>query len=226
MRKSDLLYERSKEYRDLLDKISDSIREEDHYGNENNFIAAADAGLRTWDSLKNLMMLSNVKNICDLDYHSGYDLLYWASSLSNNLHNAAIKDISFLEKKHAFCKEYIEMHKDYLSKGMRNLGNIRRAFAECYIDSGDFEMFDGLYTKWLQKEPDWGWGWIGWSDSYWLFTRKNKKNLEKALSILEQGLAVKGVDDKNHMIDRLNQLKSEMLNQPSLSVREELDEIN
>ena len=92
---------------------------------------------------------------------------------------------------------------------MRNLGNIRRAYAECYFDEGNLEIFDGLYTKWLKNEPDWGWGWIGWSDSYWLFAGKNKKNLKKAFSILEQGLAIKDVEDKNHIIDRLNSLEKE-----------------
>jgi len=44
------------------------------------------------------------------------------------------------------------------------------------------------------------------------FLQKNKPNFEKALSILEKGLAIKEVHDKNHMIARLNSLKKEMLN--------------
>lgn len=210
MKKSDLLYKRSKSYRDLMDKIHDSIEEESRHEKVDDPIAAADTGLRTWAYLKNLMAVLNAKNICDIEHETLYDLLYWATSLANNLHDASRQDSSFLKKKYDFCKEYTEMHESFLDKNMRNLGNIRRTYAECYFDESNFEIFDGLYTKWLQKEPNWGWGWIGWSDSYWLFTGKNKKNLEKALSILEQGLAIKAVDDKNHMLDRLNSLKKEM----------------
>lgn len=225
MKKSDLLYKGSERYRDLMDKIHDSIKEESHHEQENDPLAAADAGLRTWIYLKNLMIVLNAKDVCDIEHETMYDLLYWASSLSNNLFSASRKDESYIQKKHAFCKEYTEMHENYLSKNMRNLGNIRRAFAECYSDMGDLETFDRLYTKWLQDEPDWGWGWIGWSDSYWLFLGNNKKNVEKALSILEQGLAVKGVNDKNHIIDRLNSLKKEMLAESNFNLKE-LNETN
>ncbi len=120
----------------------------------------------------------------------------------------------FQEKKLLFCKEYVEMHQNFLDKDMRNIGNIRRSLADCYVDMNDLEICDSLYEAWLQKEPDWGWGWIGWSDSYWLFRRKNKKDLGKALSILERGLAIKGVSDKNHIIDRLNDLKKDMQTTP------------
>src|SRR3990167_5284706 len=175
MKKSDLLYMRSKSYRDLMDKIHDSINEESHHEKANDPISAADAGLRTWAYLKKLMTVLNAKDIYDLEHETMYDLLYWASTLATYLHEASRRDSSFLKKKYDFCKEYTKMHEVFSDKNMRNLGNIRRTYAECYFDEGDFETFDSLYTKCLQKEPDWGWGWIGWSDSYWLFTGKNKK---------------------------------------------------
>lgn len=211
MKKSDLLYMRSKNYRDLMDKIHDSIQEEDRHEKTNDSVAAADTGLRTWSYLKKLMTILDATNLCDMEHETMYDLLSWACSLATNLCNASTKDSSFLRKKYDFCKEYTQMHESFSSDGMRNLGNIRRVYAGCYIDQSDFKTCDDLYEKWLLKEPNWGWGWIGWSDSYWLFTGKNKKNFEKAFSILEQGLAIKGVNDKNYMLDRLNSLKKEIL---------------
>lgn len=192
--------------RALINRINDSVAEEADCEQNNNCIAAANAGLKTWSSLKELMKILDAKNICDLEYRTMFDLLYWASSLAHNLHNAAIRDKSFFQKKFLFCKEYVEMHEDFLNKNMRNLGNVRRTYAECYVDLGDFESFDRLYEQWLANEPDWGWGWIGWSDRYWLFRSKNK-NLTKAINILEKALAIKSVTDKNHIIDRLNELK-------------------
>ena len=159
------------------------------------------------------MEFVDAKNFCDLEGYTEYDLLYWASALADNLHNVSIKDESFLQKKLSFCKEYVEMHENFLDKKMRNLGNIRRSLADYYVDICDFETCDSLYEQWLQKEPDWGWGWIGWSDSYWLFHRKNKPDFRKALSILQRGLAIKGVNDKNDMIDRFNSLEKEILTQ-------------
>lgn len=194
-----------------MDRIYDALKEEEDHETDNNYIAASDAGLKAWSYLKELMKLLDAKNFCDLEYQTMYDLLYWASRLADNLHNASLKDDSFFQKKFFFCKEYVSMHEDFLDKDMRNLGNIRRALAACYINTHDFETCDNLYEKWLQREPNWGWGWIGWSDHYWLFLGKNKPNLEKALRILERGLAIKGVDEKKYMTDRLKDLKAKIL---------------
>ena len=213
MKNSDVLYKNSKKFRDLLDRIHDTIDEEINYENEKNYVAASNSGLKAWSDLKELMKILGAKSFCDLERETIYDLLYWACTLTDNLHNASRKDESFLPKKLLFCKEYVEMHQDFLDKDMRNIGNIRRSLADCYVDIRDFKTCDSLYETWLQKEPDWGWGWIGWSDCYWLFNKKNKSDFEKALSILERGLALKGVNDKNHMIDRLNSLKKDMLTQ-------------
>lgn len=196
-----------------MSRIYDLLNEEEDYEKDKNYIAASNAGLKAWSYLKELMKSLETKSFCDLEYKTMYDLLYWASRLAGNLHNASIRDESFFQKKFLFCKEYVDMHENFLDENMRNLGGIRRALAECYIDTENFETCDNLYEKWLHKEPDWGWGWIGWSDHYWLFHGKNKPDLEKGLCILERGLAIKGVKDKNHMIDRLNDLKAKILAQ-------------
>lgn len=212
MKDFDLPDQHSKSLRKLLERIHHSIEEENAYEKDNNYIAASHAGLQTWSYLKQFMKLSGAKSFCDLESYTGYDLLYWSCCLTHNLHNVSLKEQSFFPKKFLFCKEYVKMHENYLDKNMRNLGNIRRSFADCYVEKGDFETCDSLYEQWLKKEPDWSWGWIGWSDSYWLFHNKNKPNLIKAKNILEQGLAVKGIGDKNHMKDRLKDLEKKILN--------------
>ena len=158
------------------------------------------------------MQVLEANTICDLDGETLHDLFYWTDVLANHLHNASIKDKSFLEKKFIFCKEYVEMHADFLSKEMNNLGNIRRAFAEHYIILGDLETCDRWYEEWLAKEPDWGLGWIGWSDSYWLFACGHNPNVEKAQQILAKGLAVPGVLDQQHLKDRLSSPKEFVAN--------------
>lgn len=211
MENFDLVDPHSKPLNDLLGHIHQSITKEDAYEKNNNYVAASDAGLETWSYLKQLMKLLGAKDFCDLDGYTGYDLLYWACCLTGNLHNASLKEKSFVPKKLLFCKEYVEMHENYLDKTMRNLGNIRRAFAEYYVERGDLEICDTLFEGWLQKEPDWAWGWIGWSDCYWLFYSKNEPNLIKAKQILERGLAIDGIGEKNHMHERLKELEKKIL---------------
>ena len=44
------------------------------------------------------------------------------------------------------------MHENYLDTEMRNLGNIRRSLADCYVMQGDYKTCDSLYELWLKNE--------------------------------------------------------------------------
>jgi hypothetical protein len=44
-------------------------------------------------------------------------------------------------------------------------GNFRRALADSYFETGHQQKADELYQSWLDDDPAWGWGWIGWADS-------------------------------------------------------------
>lgn len=190
-----------------LEAVQASIREEQSYEQLKDPVMAAQVGLKTWVYLKQLMIVLKVNSLYELEHETLFDLLYWADVLTVNLHNAAIKDPEFFQKYYSFCNEFVTMHEQYLEKNVRNLGNIRRALADCYVRQGDFTTCDQLYEQWLNKEPDWGWGWIGWSDSYYLFNGKRKKDSVWAQHLLERGLAVPQVSDRNHINARLQELK-------------------
>lgn len=211
MKNFDLVDQYSQPLRDWLERIHQSIQEEDAYEKDNNYVAVCHAGLQTWFYLKQFMNFLGAKDFCDLEGYTRYDLLYWSCRLTHHLHNTSLKDKSLFPKKFLFCKEYVEMHENYLNKNMRNLGSIRQSLADCYVERGNFKICDTLYEQWLKKEPDWGWGWISWSDCYWLFYGKNKPNLIKAKHILEKGLAVQGVSDKDYISERFKELENKIL---------------
>ena len=217
--KLDLLNTTSADFRKLMCDIQDNFSKEEVYERERSFVAASKTGLQTWGYLKKLMALLEAEDFCELESQTMFSVSSWASSLASNLHNAAIKNVNFVEHKYIFCKEYVEMHEDFLDKELPNLGNVRRALGDCYMDRGDLETGDILYTKWLEQEPDWGWGWIGWSDCYWLFHGKNKQNLIKAKNILERGLEIQKVKSKDVMQERLEELKNRIVNPVELSNR-------
>ena len=139
-----------------------------------------------------------------------YDLPYWADGFADELSNASRNDKSYLQKKLSFCQQYVEMHEDFSDKELPNLGNVRSTLAETYYQLEEKEKADLLYEKWLKDEPDWGWGWIAWSDCYWLRRHIGlEQDLEKAEQILRKGLSVKKVSDKEHIEERLNRLLNE-----------------
>jgi pentatricopeptide repeat protein len=136
-----------------------------------------------------------------------YDLLFWAATFVDTLHNASIRDKSFGKHKLSVCESYVDMHRGMLDKDVRNLGNVRTSLAECYFKRGESEKADTLFREWLSVEPDWGFGWIGWSDLYWLWNLGIEKDFDKAEKILREGLRVPNVNDREHIKERLTDLK-------------------
>jgi len=61
-----------------------------------------------------------------------------------------------------------------------NLGNLRTSLIECYFKIGKIDDADSLFREWLSAEPDWGFGWIGWSDLYWLWNLGIEKDFNKS----------------------------------------------
>ena len=97
------------------------------------------------------------------------------------------------------------MHSHLLDKDVRNLGNVRISLAETYYRMGKAKEADALFRKWLSVEPDWGWGWIGWSDCYWLWEiAEMKKDFKKAERILKEGLSVPNVTDRKYLEERFS----------------------
>ena len=101
------------------------------------------------------------------------------------------------------------MHHGMLDKDAPNLGNIRTSLAQTHYQMGSTNKTDSLFRKWLKLEPDWGWGWIGWSDCYWLWDFGQEKDLDKAEKILRQGLSVSNVMDDDFIEERFNDLLEE-----------------
>ncbi len=66
-----------------------------------------------------------------------------------------------------------------------------------------------MFEQWLKADPQWGWGWIGWSDCYGLFATAGNNDFSKAEALLKQGLDVKDVRDRDYIIDRLTQTYEE-----------------
>jgi hypothetical protein len=82
--------------------------------------------------------------------------------------------------------------------------------AESLRQLGDAIAADALYSQWLREDPDWGWGWIGWSDDHYLFAPEGQANGDRAVDILQQGLTIRGVHDRGDMLERLVELCEEL----------------
>ena len=60
-----------------------------------------------------------------------------------------------------------------------------------------------MYQSWLDDDPAWGWGWIGWADCYTPYGPGKTQDYARAEEILRRGYAVTGVREAEDIAGRL-----------------------
>ena len=83
--------------------------------------------------------------------------------------------------------------------------NRRRALGGAYFDAGLTEKAEELFRSWLDADPGWGWGWIGWADCYRPWGGR-PADFGRAERLLRRGYRVPGVRDRADIADRLEEV--------------------
>ena len=166
-----------------------------------------DAWLDAWEDIKTLINETEAKNIYELDkQHRFIEFISnYAQDLSAELHNAGVADPSYYEKRIEYSTELLT----YSGGDQLIKENTRRAIAESYSAMGDMETCDRLFEEWLQEDPKWGWGYIGWSDCWYLF-KGSRGDYEKAEQILLEGLSRPEVRDRIDIAARMVELNEQI----------------
>lgn len=160
--------------------------------------------LQVWDHLKH-RFTNDMKSIEDAEkVFSGMQSLFnWCQDLEQELHNAAIHDRSFYQKRIEYCREFYSFFPD--SDELLTI-NMKRAEAESYFSLGKVEEGDKAFRAIIEEFPDSVWGYIGWGDMYYLFSHSGiDKNLIKAKEIYQMALNINS-EEKKYVIDRLESL--------------------
>lgn len=158
--------------------------------------------LDAWSDIIYLMKQHNIFGIDEFDkkFRGTQSIFNWASDFEMELHNAGINNASFMQKRIDFCSEYIKVIKD--KQGL-NTENMKRAVAESHIELGRQKEGDEIFDSYLKSDPKWGWGWIGWSDCYWIGHGNECNDYQKAETILKRALTVEGLRDREDVMERL-----------------------
>ena len=170
--------------------------------------AACDNWLVAWSETLKLMDSEGIAGIEELEENYEWEQFptNWVQDFEIELHNAGLKDLEYFRKRIQYCEELLKVYPKEKADTLI-IENARRAIAESYYELGDTGNCDRLFEKWIQDDPQWGWGWIGWSACYWR-DQKNK-NIEKGQSILERGLAIEEVRDREDLLDYAGELYTE-----------------
>lgn len=158
-----------------------------------------------WEAWKDIIYLMDhhkISGINEFDnkFRGTQSVFNWAADFDLELHNAGRYHKSYLERRIEFCSEYIKISED---KHNVNIENMKRSIAESYIKLGRTKEGDNLFESYLKEDPAWGWGWIGWSDCYWIFHGNKQNNYDKAEAILKKALTIEGLRDRVDVMERL-----------------------
>jgi hypothetical protein len=176
----------------------------------NQRVEAARLWLQVWRGVEYLMKTFNISSIQEFDACFGgtNSVFNWVQDFSDELYGAALTDPSFLQERLAVCQAVLPLA-GKTEQDSHLLSHFKRDLAETHAALGDHKTTDQLYTQWLREDPQWGWGWIGWSDIYHLFAPGDHVDTNRAEQILNDGLAVPGVHDRQYLVERLASLYQE-----------------
>lgn len=170
-----------------------------------NSVNACDIWLDAWEGIKSAVVELQVKNINDLQakYSWSEFLENYIQELAFELHNAGILNKEYFQKRITYCEEMLEL---YGTDHGLLVDNTRRAIADSHYELGEKDKCDKLYSTWLEENPDWGWGYIGWADCYW----NDSSNLLKSEEILKRALSQESLQDRSDVLERAVDLFEEL----------------
>jgi uncharacterized protein YchJ len=174
--------------------------------------------LEAWNEVLGLCEKGDFNSIEAFDNRFGgtQSVFNWVQDLEMELGNQARKDPQSHRHRMRVCEEFLGR---FVTDDTLLFSNMRRALAESHFGIGDRAGGDLLFQAWLEEDPKWGWGWIGWSDNYGLFAEAGEEDLARAEDLLRRGLSVKNVRDRQDLLERLEELLQER------RLGEEVDEI-
>ena len=184
--------------------------------------------LLAWNGLKLFMAELNISDVWELEKKQirefqKYNIYpsFIFQLLEDELHNAGIEDKIYFKKRIEYCTDFLK----YVGDDRLTIENTRRAIADSYFALGDEAECDRLYSEWLETDPKWGQGYVGWARNYehgW----HGRKNMEKAACLYEKALGIDGLRDWEDVIGQALSFYEEIENNDKIDeLRNELSQL-
>jgi hypothetical protein len=170
--------------------------------------AATDRWLDAWSEALHLCDATGITTIAAFDdrFPMTQSLYNWSQDLEMELGNAGGDNPAKLRARITVGQEVMRRFTDC---DQLMIENWRRAIAEAWSGLGETGTSDELYRGWLDADPAWGFGWIGWASCYMPAGANTSKDYQRAETLLHQGYAVSGVRDRDAVADWLQLLCEE-----------------
>lgn len=170
-------------------------------------VAACRTWLKAWEMVKQ-MATPDMRTTTAFD-RAYPDLMQsvfnWCSDLEMELGNAGLDDPAYHEHRVRYVQEFLAQFPD---EGENRHLNFGRAEAEALWRLGKRAEAEAVYQGLVDRFPDDAWGYIGWSDEYYLLS-DSPKDYEAGEAILLQALDRPSLEDRRDALERLVHLYEE-----------------
>ncbi len=185
-----------------LELLDDKIQEGYAAGQRNDLVASGRIWLGAWSDVLRMCDAAGARSIREFDdrFPMTQSLFNWCQDLEMALQNGGEHDP---ELRTARLEMAAERLRRFPGEDGLITGNFRRALADSYFETGHQQKADELYQSWLDDDPAWGWGWIGWADCCTPYGPGKTQDYARAEEILRRGYAVTGVREAEHIAGRL-----------------------
>jgi hypothetical protein len=185
-----------------LELLDDKVQAGYEADQRNDFVASSRIWLDAWSDVLRLCDAVGGRSMREFDdrFPMTQSLFNWCQDLELALQNGGEHDPELRAARLGMAAEWLRR---FPREDGLITGNFRRALADSYFWTGQQETADELYQSWLEADPAWGWGWIGWADCYTPFGPGRTPDYPQAEEILRRGYAVPGVREAEHIAGRL-----------------------
>jgi hypothetical protein len=163
--------------------------------------AACDKWLETWEQIKK-MATSEMRSADAFDaaYPGMMQCVFnWSDDLEMELGNAGLDDPVYHEHRVRYVREFLAQFPD--EDEDRHV-MFRRAEGEALWRLGRQAEAEAVYQDLVNRFPDKGWAYIGWSDEYYLWSGR-AKDYASGEAILLRALDRPNLEDRVDVLDRL-----------------------
>jgi tetratricopeptide (TPR) repeat protein len=189
-----------------FEQIDEQMQEGYRLLEQERIAEACDVWWQVWERVKEKVTPErNTLDALDKDFRGMQAVFNWCQDFEMELGNAGIDDPQYHRLRIRYCQEFLGTFSD-IDRSMRD--NFSRAEAEAYWRLGEIETAEARFEALIDENPDSAWGYIGWSDEYWLL-RDSPKDYDRAEPILLRALERPGLEDRDDVLDRLERLRAE-----------------
>lgn len=162
----------------------------------------------TFNAIVALMVAENIESFeaFDKTFQGRQMVFNWISDYEEALYSQLINEQT--PDMITLAEHYCTTALQYTPEGTNHWLNTKRMQAELCFMTDQTQKGVQYFEALTRDFPNWTWGWIGYSDQYWMYANREKDH-QKALDLLMQAAKIKDSKEDQIILERIIDLSKD-----------------